>query len=292
MEPITVTALLAALARDFALMDRSWAAGWIAILAGTALWLWWRAIRNLAKARLLTDLPLSRAHSAPQGYVALEGTARMMEGQPILAPLSRLPCVWYRARIGRGAATQSDEIFWLEDRSGRVAVDPEGASVACRHRETWTVADGDSLLWYREERIRAGDPVFALGALSSVAARLEEESPAEELRDLLAVWKRDQARLKQRFDLDGDGRISETEWKLARAAARREIERSRKERQRHFGLGVALLSHPRAPGRPFLIADRPRSSLVRRCFLLSALAATGFFLAGSAAVWLFNVRFG
>jgi len=248
----------------------------------------------------------------------------LMDGEPILAPLSGLPCVWYRYQVEeqvtdsrentrwhtveRGA---SDAVFWLEDGTGRVAVDPDGAEVTPRHKDVWHT---DSPLLasglpraiagfiaahrshnphrFTEERINPGDPIYALGQLRNVTAHTDTLGAAGETRALLAEWKQNQPQLQERFDLDGDGRISEQEWMLARAAARREVERARREHRSETFEGVNLLADPGDRTRPFLLSAFPQETLIRRYAVRALLTGSGFFLAGSAAVWIYNVRFG
>ncbi len=319
--------MLEALARDIRGDDPAEVALMIAALAAAALWLGWRAWRSLNHARVIADIPTARARSAPQGYVELEGRGRLMDGEPVIAPLSGLPCVWYRYKVeeqvsehsgGRERARwhtveqgTSDASFWLEDDTGRVAVDPEGAEVTPRHKDVWhtrspllapsmPTAVGAFLAAhpsgnphrFTEERINPGDPVYALGELRNLAAHADTLGTAGETRALLAEWKRDQPQLKRRFDLDGDGRLGEREWMLARAAARREVERARRERGRDTSEGVNLLSDPRDRTRPYLLSAHPQTKLIRRYTALALLTGAGFFAAGSAAVWIYNVRFG
>src|SRR5882724_2495649 len=70
---------------------------WLYVLAAwgaccIALFLGWRFQRRL---RLILDTPKSLIRSAAQGYVELCGTAKLMPGDPIIAPLTRVPCVWW-----------------------------------------------------------------------------------------------------------------------------------------------------------------------------------------------------
>ena len=51
------------------------------------------------RAWRLADTPIARIRPAPQGYIELYGRARLLPGPPILAPLSSLPCAWYRYQI-------------------------------------------------------------------------------------------------------------------------------------------------------------------------------------------------
>ena len=140
----------------------------LAALAGcAALFVAHRAWR---RARLVEDTPTSLARSAAQGFVRLEGTAQPMPGEPVIAPLSRRPCIWWRYRIeerrdsgkrgrpGSGKHWQSLETdtssahFELVDATGAVLVDPDGAELHGTERDSWY---GDT------PRPQAGPPAMA-----------------------------------------------------------------------------------------------------------------------------------
>lgn len=104
------------------------------------------------RARLIEDTPTSRIRSAPQGYVELSGFARAdaeADESTLLAPLTRIPCVWYRYRIERYErggknsrwntieSGSSERWFALDDGSGRCHVDPRGAEVTPKNRDQW-----------------------------------------------------------------------------------------------------------------------------------------------------------
>ena len=112
----------------------------------------YQAWRNLCVVRLIEDTPAAKIRSAPQGYVEIVGIGRMMDGPPIIAKVSGLPCVWYRYKIEELASSsnqrnqqqwkvidkgESTETFWLADDTGRIVIDPEGAEVSPRYKDTW-----------------------------------------------------------------------------------------------------------------------------------------------------------
>ena len=74
----------------WALTLAAWAAALVCLFAG------WRQFRRL---QVVEDTPKSLVRSAAQGYVELAGTSRLMPGEPILAPLTRMRCVWWSYRI-------------------------------------------------------------------------------------------------------------------------------------------------------------------------------------------------
>jgi len=284
----------------------------------------WRALHH---ARLIQDTPTAKARSAHQGYVELEGVARMMDGAPTLARLSGLSCVWYRYRIEEQITTHykgqaqrrwkvidqgtSSDTFWLEDDTGRVAVDPEGADVMPKYKDVWksrsrfagiaqpafiagflATRHGGNPYRFTEERINHGDPIYAIGLLKNLGSHADTPTTDTMARTLLREWKQDQAGLLERFDLNQDGNIDQKEWLLARRMARREAQRERRSLLANAGEGVNLLTHPKDRNRPFLISAFLQTELVRRYLLGSLLYGAGFFALGIAGIWAFNIRFG
>jgi E3 Ubiquitin ligase len=298
----------------------------VTVLAAGSAYCSWRTWRYVSNVRLVEDTPTARIRSAPQGYVELEGLGKLMDGPPIIAKLSGLPCVWFRYRIeelvttttGRGSNKrwetidkgESTETFWLQDDTGRVVVDPEGADVTPRHKDVWRsgapiggiahpdyirsfLASGAAGRRYRftEERINSGERLYALGQLKNISSYASMPTVDEEVRALLDDWKKDQPALRQKFDLNHDGKIDQTEWMLARAQARREVTKSRREAARSFTDGLNLLGPTRDRARPYILSAFTQSEIVKRFRRWAMLYAAGCFLLGLATVWVFNARF-
>ncbi len=288
----------------------------------------WRAHRFLNNARIVEDIPTSTARSAHQGYVELEGAGRPVDGAPLVAPLSSLPCLWYRYKVEeqvtvhdhRGRSTthwrtveqgESHETFWLEDDTGRVLIDPDGAEITPKHKDEWRSLSGlagSSMLpsgiaqfmlgrastnphRFSEERIVNGDPLYALGLLKNLGSHHNAPSVEDDTRELLKQWKADQEKLKTRFDLDKDGKIDQKEWMLARAQARREALAARKNKP-ELSEGINILTASGDRRRPYLLSSFRQTELVKRYRWWMLLYGLGFFAAGSVALWLFNARFG
>jgi len=103
------------------------------------------AFTALRRVRNIENVPTARIRSAPQGYVELIGRAHGLDGEPIVAPLSRVACCWYRYRIERRGdkgwraleSGTSDGIFLLRDDTGDCVIDPEGAEVTTEHARSW-----------------------------------------------------------------------------------------------------------------------------------------------------------
>lgn len=288
-------------------------AAFTGVFAAVGLWL---GLRYFRKARLIADTPTAKVRSAPQGYVELEGRGELLEGEPVVARLTARPCTWYRYRIERREVTRSngksrtrwstlhngtsDALFLLVDDTGQCIVDPEGASVTARDKDVWygktewprIGPGGASPLFggryrYTEERMHPGDPLYALGEFRTVGGTGDLGDARAELRELLASWKRDEARMRS-FDTDGDGQVSPAEWEAARRLAAREVANARAERAASGGTDV--LRRPEDRARPFLLSVLPQDSLVRRFHWATAGGIALFFSAGTALVWLLNAR--
>jgi len=283
----------------------------LGVLAAVSGWGFLRGFRWWRWARLIEDTPTSRVRSAAQGHVELVGTARMMPGAPVVAPLSKRTCVWWSFTVERRVRDQrgrkswrvthrgvSDGLFYLEDQSGSCVVDPEGAEVLAVARDTWY---GETPLpvagppaergfrgfgreyRYREVRIHDGEPMYAIGWF-----RTETNAPSgpvdADVATLLRQWKRDAAGLMQRFDADRDGMLSLAEWERARESAHEQV---RQERSRHAAEpGVHVLERPGHGDRPLLLAVGDAKTLARR-YRLRGLAGIGLFLGGTVSLaWL------
>ena len=257
------------------------------------------------RAWRLADTPIARIRSAPQGYVELYGRARLLPGPPIVAPLSGLPCAWFRYRVEERSeggrwwpvdAGDSDNLFALDDGAGHCVVDPDGADFVKTRRDVWYGSLGGArthALWgigaayrYTEQRILPGEELHVIGQFRTVGGLRETPDTRREAADLLERWKRDPRRMAL-FDRNGDGRIDAGEWEAARRAAYRQVRRE--QLQYAADPEVHLLADPGDSTRPYIIAAfREESRLIRYfqwraagCLLL-ALVGGGLLLALSS----------
>jgi hypothetical protein len=246
--------------------------GWLCVLTAIgliSLFLW---VANFRRARAVGDTPTSRVASAPQGYVELCGQVRAHPGYDRVSPVSALPCVWYRYKIeeksGRDWNTVdhgvSSDTFLLDDGSGQVIVDPDFAEVMTTRHRKWTQDDRR----YNEWLLTPGDRIYAIGQFTTVGGASSSLDVEGDVGSLLSEWKTNQAELKRRFDLDGDGKVDLKEWELARHAARREVLKQHTEIRSQPGSN--LLRKP-ADGRLFLLSNLDSEKLARRYVIWTAL---------------------
>ena len=246
-------------------LETATAAAWAGSLAATlalALLAWQSAQRRL---RAVADTPTSRIASAAQGYVELVGRALALPDAPLYSPNHHLPCLWYRYRAfvreqnkwRPSGSGESDAPFLLDDGSGRCLIDPAGAEILAPRRDTYT--SGDRRV--EEELLLAGDRLYVLGEFTSQGGGQTHADTRLELGRILAGWKDEPDTLRQRFDLDRDGRISEQEWRLARQAAQRDLAARRREA---LAQPVSHVLGRPGHGRPHLIAAFPPDTLTSR----------------------------
>lgn len=272
---------------------------------------WW-CLRRLAQARLLEDMPTSKIRSAAQGYVELYGVLQEGPSEPLAAPLTGKPCLWWRYRIeeyresGKSKSwrllesASSEGWLSLADSSGQCLINPLGAEVRPARRESWhgdrrhpRREDSHGLLGqllgmgkryrYIEERLHAGDPLYALGEFRTSGGGRQGLDLAAAQAAVVREWKQDFQGLLGRFDRDGNGALDDREWHLVRLAAQLEAE----DRHRAAS-GAPEQNHLRRPQEalPFLLSCKGEDELAR-AFRWQALGGALLCLGGALAVaWL------
>lgn len=275
---------------------------------------WW-CLRRLGQARLLADMPTSRIRSAAQGYVELYGVLRDSPDAALEAPLTGKPCLWWRYRIeelrkeGKNKSWRvvesSCSAAWLvlEDASGQCLIDPRGAEVRPHKREVWygerrhpRRAAEHGLLGgllamgkryrYVEERLHAGDPLYALGEFRTSGGGRQGLDLATAQAAVVREWKQDFQGLLGRFDRNGDGQLCEQEWQLVRLAAKLEAEGRHAEASR-----APEQNHLRRPEEslPFLLSCQGEDELAR-IFRWHAAGGALLCLTGTLALsWLLGL---
>ncbi len=279
------------------------------------------SFRYWYRARLIEDVPTARIRSAHQGYVELEGIGQPIEGAPIIAPLSKVTCIWYHYKIEKkehyhykGTFFQrwkkisegsSDSSFYLVDGTGQCVVDPDGSEITMSDKLVWygctawpmaapLVGTGSvgSILnenyRYTERFILPGQPLYAVGEFKTVRAA-DNSSVTEISRDLLLEWKRNHAALVTAgFDKNNDGEIDIEEWQAVRHKARLEAEKIHEKQLQKPD--IHLLKKPANSNLPFLLSIEPQRKLTRqyRRYAIASLAT--FLVVGIITIWFLNQR--
>jgi hypothetical protein len=259
----------------------------------------WRAFQSLRITRLVEDMPTSRTRSAPQGYVELAGRASLMPGPDILTPMTGRRCVWWsltteELKNDRWQSVDrevSHELFHLTDETGTCIVDPEGARVSPAHKVVSSSGKsrgglGRSRFRHTERYIKDGDQLYVIGEHRTFASD-SNWNHADELREKLRAWKRDQYQLLLRFDANRDGKIDAQEWETARKEARREVEAEHREAS--VSPGVNVIGAPDSK-LPFLIAAQHEDLVARRMRVSALLAAIVSAIAGILVILTLAAR--
>ena len=239
--------------------------GWVmcaALIATISLIAWMSTYR---RARAINDTPTSRIVSAAQGYTELVGRGRPLAGLPVISPLAHLPCLWYRFLVEKRqdekwaheSSGESDASFILDDGSGECLVDPTGAEILPARKDSWTEVDHRYTEWLLLDK----ESIYALGQFSTCSGGGLGTDRDEVIKALLTEWKKDRPSLLRRFDLNGDGEIDLREWELARAEARREVDRMEREALQQADIHLMQLPED---GRLYLISSLPPAKLISR----------------------------
>lgn len=294
--------------------DEFWiATGLLSVLALVGAIMAWH---KLTKGRQIQDTPTSKIRSAAQGYIELEGIAQMLPGDPVISPLSGQQCCWWKYAVehkqttysnGRRTtrwstveAASSDDLFQLVDDTGDCVVDPDGARVIPNHRVRWygnarrpsrkpdkSPFFGFGSYRYTEQVVRIGSPLYALGWFRTQGGLSHSFDDRTAVRELLAEWKADQARLLREFDTNGDGQIDMDEWAAVRAKAVAEVQKRQLETA--IDPDIHILCRP-PHRRRYLLSTVPQHDLIRQARWYTVTGLILFFGCGSAAVWLATVR--
>ena len=240
------------------------------------------------KNTTVENTPTSKVRSVAMGLVEVHGRTKRLYA--LVAPMTQSACAWYRLRKYRKDNNKSWKLvkevnsnhvpFQVDDGTGRVIVDPAGASIKAKAQQTGYpgqspltfTAFGNSVdedeKWI-EDVIYEGTSVYVLGYAQPL--RKERVSLRERTMAMLRQLKLD-PELMERYDTNRDGVIDEAEWQNARNDAEQEAMRdhleegsARKRQEEHVLIG-------KGPQRslPFIITETvSEADLVRKYGLIS-----------------------
>jgi len=290
---------------------RDWLAG---LDAGFFLLLWGGSIalillslffgfRYFVRARIIAHTPTSKLRSAAQGFIEIEGAGRPLDTAPLRSPLTFTPCLWYEVLIERQQGSgknrrwetvnrnRSDALLLVEDDTGEAYVDPDHARVVEHRKKRWrerggrswqagALGGGSDQYRYTERVLLPGFPLYVLGWLETRGHRNGGVSKTEAVerrrQALIREWQASEEH-RQRFDIDGDGEISQREWDWALRLARSQAEKEVREADAEAGRGANVAHLLRRPdnGDPYIISGLDQETLVRRKYRRAALLVAG-----------------
>lgn len=117
--------------------DNHWIVAAVGALA--CVYLFYRGFRMLQRKRLILNTPASKIRSAAMGLVEISGLAT--GPYTMAAPITGIPCYYYRTMAWqwqrRGKSSEWVKVadegmhvpFYLDDNTGRMLVDPQGAEM-------------------------------------------------------------------------------------------------------------------------------------------------------------------
>ncbi|PAU56656.1 hypothetical protein BZL41_19775 [Pseudomonas sp. PIC25] len=275
---------------------------------------WW-CLRRLREARYLLDTPTSKIRSAAQGYVELYGILHGLPDAVITGPLTGKPCVWWRFRIeelqsdGKKSRWRvvesgtSEAWLRLSDNTGECLINPRGAEVRPATRQSWQGSmrhplriepsggffgflTGGKQYRYIEERLHAGEPLYAIGEFRSLGGGRQGLDASAAQAAIIREWKGDFAGLLQRFDADNNGQLDEQEWNRVRLAAQLEAE----DRHRKASTQPTQ-NHMVCPeeSQPFILSSHGEDEIARRFRWQAAGGAILCLVGAVATVYLLQV---
>ena len=256
-------------------------------------------VTRFRTAQTIQNVPTAKIRSAAQGYVELSGLAKLVDGPIIVSPLSGKACVWYSYKIeehvrhGKDRHWQiveqkrSDDLFLLEDDTGRCIIDPDGADVVIDSKRVWHKRHVVPPRRYTEQLIREGDPLYAIGFFKSLGD-IDNMAFRERVSVLLRQWKMDPNQLLDKYDLDRNNELDVEEYEQVRLAAERQVRRDIGAETKEAQLHVIAESNEKQ--QPYILSSEEEPVVIRRYQLRALKALIGFFISGIVVIWMINSR--
>ncbi|MBL1143015.1 MAG: hypothetical protein HND53_13380 [Proteobacteria bacterium] len=294
---------------------------WSIILVIAAIAGFFLAFKNIQSKRIIEDTPTSKIRSAAQGYLELIGHGQLMEGQPVVSPLTGTTCTWYDFKVeehrqsGKNSKWvtirkgTSDELFLIKDETGQCIIDPEGARVTVANKSIWYGSSSNPMAGpalakkkkgffsgivvgkryrYTEKLLHPGEILYAIGLYKTVGGAGAQFDVNADVREMVREWKADTEALMKKFDTNGDGELDLNEWQRVRDEAYKHV--MEKHSEQKTMPPVHLMNKTNDRRRPFILSALPEDDLVHRLHIYSVLSITAFIICGSLSTLLISLR--
>ena len=289
------------------------------LLTVLVIFLSYQSYRSYHRFRFMDGTATAKIRSAPQGYIELKGLGEWMPGDQIHSPFSGQRCVWFhclidrRQRGGKRAGwvnisdQRSEHLFHLVDETGECVIDPDDAQVIPEIDRSWV---GSSLsdqtnppvgragfsfkklnigfggYRFRERLITTASQLYAIGHFQTHRSDAGEISITSQVEDLVREWKLKPGQYLADFDIDGNGKIQDEEWKRIYQEARRQVvnKNTREIKPQN------LMSKPAQSQHPYILSAIDEERLVSRKKIMSLLSTLGAFLLFCAILTFITIR--
>ena len=268
----------------------------------------------IKRYRFMDGTATSRIRSAAQGHVELTGLGEWMPNGEIHSPFSKRRCLWYHCTIEKKQRSgkrmtwtnisdeRSSHMFRLVDDTGDCIVDPDDAHVIPELDTTWyghsteyrTRAPKKPARFnlsmgsyrFRERLLLPASTLYALGWFRTVHSNPSDEFISKQVEDLVKAWKLQPGKYLHEYDLDQNGKIEKREWKVIRAAARKQVlNRLNNEKQEHH-----VISCPTNSRQPYILSARAEEDLITLKKWKARFSIAGSMLAFTALVAMISIR--
>lgn len=282
----------------------------IFLVGGPALVLY--GLKRLFLLREIENTPTSKIRSAAVGKVELSGLARMRK--PLKSPITQLDCCWWLCRVqelrsnGKNShwatikSMGSLDIFFLQDPTGQVMVNPMGAELSVLNStfelnamnrtkiapvlQSWGVGDTN---WFGlnkkmrvlEECLPDCAPVYVLGEIAPVKDHLADRDGR--FRARLRHVKEDAEQMKG-ADTNQDGTVDAQEWDAMLHKQEEQFLKEELARQSQEPQEEAMLVRAPQSG-TYLISTGTQSEVTRRYRWATPLSLLGGLLMSAGGVY-------
>ena len=288
------------------------------------------AFHFIQRKRIIEDTPTSKIRSAAQGYVELVGHGHLMDGQPIVSPLTGTTCTWYEFKVEEkrqtGKRTEwktikkgiSDELFLLKDETGQCIIDPEGASVTVTTKNVWY---GSQVSPHGHAPKRQKISLLSLGmsgfgrsvGMAGFGRYRYTERLLHSGESLYAIGLyKTVGGAGAYYDVNEDVRELIREWKSNTESMLKKFDLNKdgeidlnewqkvrdeaykqvmeKHKEDKALPPVNLMNRTNDRRRPYILSALPQDDLTRTLHIYSMLSIIAFIICGSAATWMISLR--